>query len=136
MKKNLLVLFFIFSLVQASAENLQAKFAIIGVRCEQAESNIKMNRITVFLNDTIEFGSLSGANIFVNDRPLKFSKITYSKRGQSFIFFVPDDGKEFSLRFENIKNASGQTIRQTRISSFGPGTFWKYSKELNKWQKF
>ncbi len=121
------------SFSQGSGDN---NFSIIGIKSQLYSSNNDLICVTVFFNDTIDIETVTEKNILLNERPIGLSKILFSKRKRSFNFFIHKANDDFTLTIKNIKNEIGQQINTTQLSGFTGTTFWKYSKELNEWQKF
>lgn len=145
MKKFILPAFFLlfsnlllFSQIQNQRQHLsENKFSVIGVKAQTAQSNSSYLEVTVFFNDDLEASSVTRKNIFLNNKCLSSSaKILFSKRKRSFTFIIKNTGESFELRFENIKASRGQIISPIRIEDISENSFWKFSREENRWQKF
>lgn len=135
MKKIYLFLFLIFLSLPAFSQSQESSFSIIGVKSQVSQTNPELLVITVYFNDFIDQTSIAQQNIYLNDKPLSNSKILFSKRGRTFSFVIHNTQQTFSLRFAKIKSKEGQSISEIELSDFSQNTFWKYSKELGKWQK-
>lgn len=136
MKKIFLFLFAVFFLFPSFSQYSPSKFSLIGVKVEDSSSNTDLHKITVFFNEEIDTSSVSESNIFVNDKPSKIKRIIFSKRGRSFSFYIKRTEEKFSLRFENIKSPDRQIISSIRLDDFEDNVFWRFSRELNAWQKY
>lgn len=137
MKKVLaLILSIIMSAIPIFSQTSPSAFSVIGVKSQISQSNKELLVITVYLNESIDTESVAEKNIFINDTPLSSAKILFSKRGRSFSFLIHNSKKDFTIRLGSIKNSEGQQTKPIQLHEFSENTFWKFSREANKWQKF
>jgi hypothetical protein len=114
----------------------KARFSLIGVKVQPAEKEGYLT-VSLYFNDIIDVKTAVHGNIFLNERPLlPETRFYFLKNGHGFSFIIKKQEKNFALRFAGIKNLDGTPLNPVRLEGFDEHTFWQYSREEGKWQKF
>ena len=115
-------------------------FSAIGVKIEDGSNDVIA--ISVFFNDILDTNSIRGDSILINGAELPpGTEFIFSKTRQMMRVSIPRTaaphaaGSTFSLTLGGIRSFDGRAIKAEELHELSAGTFFKYSRKEQAWQK-